>query len=421
MPESLIIGYGVCFDDEGRVLLLRRRAHESLWPGQWWLPGDVTPLDEEPDDTVPRLFEHLLRQRVRATYAHTVYGEEPSGGRHTVHNAYVVTVEEALDGAPDDETNPFDAMEWWDVSSAVAELPEQQAELLAAVIERRESGWDFEADSTLDDLFGEPTPVPPTTVPARTHAERRAAGAAILSELAGQEQFASAIESRMGPFGSYLVDHIWGDIWHDGLLSRRDRSLAAMSAAGALMQIDGFAFNASIGERNGLSRAEIVEVCLQLTVECGFPYGNLALTRVLSDWAESGNSYRPDAALGKDDAQRRTDAAEISEALTGRPAEAQSIAEDTQRQLGSLGRLTVDWAWGDVWARDALSMRDRALIVVSMHTATGRERDLESDLHTARRFGCTWDELDGVIAIVSAFCGLPRASDAARILQRLRD
>ncbi|MCY3733593.1 MAG: hypothetical protein OXG42_04875, partial [Chloroflexi bacterium] len=129
MPESLIIGYGVVLDDDGRVMLLRRRAHEALWPDQWWLPGDVTPLDEEPDDTVPRLFEHLLRQRVRAAYAHTVYGEEPSSRRHTVHNAYVVTVEESLGGAPDDETNPFDAMEWWDVPAAVAELPEQQSEL----------------------------------------------------------------------------------------------------------------------------------------------------------------------------------------------------------------------------------------------------------------------------------------------------
>ena len=179
MPESLIIGYGVVFDDAGRVMLLRRRAHETLWPGQWWLPGDVTPLHEEPDDTVPRIFEHLLRQRVRAAYAHTVYGEEPSSGRHTVHNAYVVTVQESLDGAPEDETNPFDAMEWWDTTSAIAELPEPQAELLATIIERRESGWTFDDDSTLDDLFGEPDPPPPVAVPSHTHAERRQAGDAI--------------------------------------------------------------------------------------------------------------------------------------------------------------------------------------------------------------------------------------------------
>lgn len=421
MPESLIIGYGVVFDEAGRVLLLRRRPHEALWPGRWWLPGDITPLSEEPDDTVPRIFEHLLRQRVRAGYAHTVYGEEPSSGRHTVHNAYAVTVEQALDGAPDDETNPFDAMEWWDVTSAVAELPEQQAELLSTVIERRASGWDLDADSTLDDLFAVPDSWPLASVPTRAHADLRTAGDAILSELTGQDQFAAAIESRMGPFGSYLVDHIWGDIWQDGLLSRRDRSLAAMAAAGALMQVDGFAFNASIGLRNGLSRDEIVEVCVQLTVECGFPFGNLALTRVLSDWADSGRAYQPEPAVGKDDDQRRRDAAEISAALTGQPSDAGSIVQEAIRELGSLGRLTIDWSLGDVWSREALSRRDRALVVLAMHLAIGRERELQSDLQRAHRLGCAWDELDGVIAIASAFCGLPRASDAARILQRLRD
>ncbi len=155
MSESLIIGYGVSLDSEGRVLLLRRRSQETLWPGRWWLPGDVTPLSEEPDDTVPRLFAHLLRQRVAAAYACTVYGREPTSGRHAIHNAYLVTVKETLDATPDDESNPFDGMEWWDAASALAELPEQQAELLATVIERLGSGWDFEADTSLDELFAE--------------------------------------------------------------------------------------------------------------------------------------------------------------------------------------------------------------------------------------------------------------------------
>ncbi len=420
MPESLIIGYGVVFDDAGRVMLLRRRERESLWPDSWWLPGDVTPLSEDPDQTVPRFFARLLRQRVSAAYAHTVFGDEPQSGRHTVHNAYVVSVEAALDGAPSDENNPFDAMEWWDVSSAIAELPLAQAELLSTVIQRIEQGWDFETDSSLDALFAdEPSPAS-EPIPTRTHDERREAGAALLSQLTRQDDFANAIESRMGAFGSYLIDHIWGDIWQDDQLNGRDRSLAAMSAAGALMQVDAFAFNASIGERNGLGRDEIVEICVQLSVECGFPFANACLTRMLSDWSRTSEPYRPSPAIGKDDDARRRDAAAVSEMLTGRTNSPDAIAQDAQRQLGSVGRLTVDWAWGDVWNRTQLSQRDRAIAVLAMHTAIGRTRELEQDLHTAHRLGCNWDELDGVIAIVSAFCGLPRSSDAARVLQRLR-
>ena len=424
MSESSIMGYGVLFDDAGRVLLFRRREGEELYPLDWWLPGDVTPITEEPDDTVPRLFEDLLGLWVSSRYALTVTGTEPSTDVHTIHNAYVVTTDSRVDGMSDMERYPFEAWRWWDVEAALPELPDMHAELLSRVVELRESGWQLEDDETLDDLFDDDEPEEPalqhSSIPDRSHKERRDAGAKILAEVTGRENFAAEIESRMGPFGSYLVDHIWGDIWQDGLLSRRDRSLVAMSAAGALMQVDGFAFNAAIGLQNGLSRDEIVEVCVQLTVECGFPYGNLALSRVLADWEQSDDPYRPKTAAEKSDQQRRQIAADVGEILVGRRMGQEQIAEDAVRQLGSLGRLTIDWAWGDVWSRNELSHRNRAMVVLAMHIATGRERELEADLQTAHRLGCDWDELDGVIAIASAFCGLPRASDAARILQRLR-
>ena len=417
--KSLIIGYGIVQDEGGRLLLLRRRAGEALWPSQWWLPGAETPLTEEPDDTVPRLFARLLRQQVDAVYAHTVFSPEPASGRHTVHNGYLVTVQQHLDGAPEDEANPFDAMEWWEPAAALAALPEPQAELLATVLQRQADGWSFATDDDADFLFSETAP-PLSPLPNRTHAERRTSGAALLAEVTGNPQFAETIEARMGPFGSYLIDHLWGDIWQDGQLSRRQRTLAAMSAAAALMQWDAFAFNAAIGEHTGVTREEIVEICLQLTVECGFPNGNLALTRMLREWAESGDPYPPEPAAGKDDTQRRAAAASISEALSGRPVDPAALAADAQQQLGSVGRLTVDWAWGDIRPRPNLPPADRALCILAMHTALGRERELEGDLQAAQRLGCTWDQLDGTLAVTSAFCGLPRASDAARILQRLR-
>ena len=39
MPDALIIGYGVTFDDEGRVLLLHRRPDHPPWADHWWAAG----------------------------------------------------------------------------------------------------------------------------------------------------------------------------------------------------------------------------------------------------------------------------------------------------------------------------------------------------------------------------------------------
>ena len=420
MPNALIIGYGVVFDDANHVLLLRRRASEALWPERWWLPGDITPLDEEPDDTVPRIFGHLLRQRVRADYLETVYGTEPNSGRHAVHNGYLVTVLEALDPQPEDETNAFDAMQWFDSDDALAELPDEQGVLLKTAIDRRADGWTPDEDLTLDALFDDETTAPDDDTPLKTHEQRRKAGVELLAEVTGQSEIAASLQRALGPFGDYLIDHVWGDVWQDGLLSSRDRSLAACAASAALRQHDGFVFNARIAGHHGITRDELVEVCLQLAVECGFPYGNEALTRLLHDWRNEDPGYAPQAAVGKDDAQRRSDAAAIAARLLGRNLSPESIASDAQQQLGELGRITVDWAWGDIWSRPQLSPRDRALIVAVMHIAIGRERDLETDFRAALLLGLSIDELDGAVSITSVFCGLPRASDAARILQRIR-
>lgn len=156
MASAQIIGYGIRFDG-GRVLLLRRRESEPPWPGRWWLPGDVTPADEEPDDTVPRVFRDLLRQRAATAYLATVTGEDPQSGRYTVHNGYLVTDTEAIDLQPPDEANPFDAMEWFDMDNAQIELPHAQADLLREALKQQALGVAPDPGPTLDDVFEEPT------------------------------------------------------------------------------------------------------------------------------------------------------------------------------------------------------------------------------------------------------------------------
>ena len=157
MASAQIIGCGIQFDGEGRVLLLRRRESAPPWPGRWWLPGDVTPAREEPDDTVPRVFRDLLRQDAAVAYLATVTGEDPESGQHTVHNGYLVTGARALDPQPADEANPFDAMEWYSAGAALAELPEEQAALLRAALEQAELGIAPDPGPTLDEVFEEPT------------------------------------------------------------------------------------------------------------------------------------------------------------------------------------------------------------------------------------------------------------------------
>lgn len=388
MADALIIGYGVRFDDEGRVLLLHRRADRPPWAERWWLPGDATPLAEEPDATVPRVFAHLLREDVSAGYVETVFGKEPQTGRHTVHNGYLVTLRGALDPQPDDETNPFDAAQWFTREEALAELPSEQAALLRAAIALDEAGIEPEPAGDPDALFAEPPTLREQSVRASREV-RRERGDAILGELlGGAPEF-----GQFGAFGDWLVEHVWGEVWQTEQPSRRDRSIAAVALCGSLRLWDALRFNVRIAEVNGLSRDEIGEICLQLAADAGFPYANESLAELGRLWGlESGWLA---------------------------PAPSDAPPADGPAGRDELERTSLAWARDEVWPRPQLPVRERAIVSLMAVLALGVSERIDAQVAHALNSGVSAAELDGLMPLVAVFGGVHRAAVGAAALRRL--
>ena len=394
MPDALIIGYGVTFDDAGRVLLLHRRPDHPPWADHWWLPGDVTPLTEEPDATVPRIFEHLMRQRVAAGFIATIFGEEPETGRHTVHNAYRVTVIGALDSQPQDETNPFDAAEWYGPEQALAVLPSEQAALLKATLDLEAKGIVPQPAGDLDALFAEqPTRVPRPAGPMRRpREERRALGAELLAEVTGNPNIAAGLAGQLGALGDWLVEHVWGEVWQTEQPSRRDRCIAAIALCASLRLHDALRFNVTVAEAMGLSRDEIAEVCLQLAADIGFPYANETLGLLGAHWKLESGSFTP--------------ARELPPPIS-RPA------------TTALERTSRAWAIEEVYSRPQLATRERAIVSLMAILALGPSEVVDSHMTNALSSGVTAAELDGLMPMVAVFAGIHRAETGERALKRL--
>lgn len=78
-----------------------------------------------------------------------------------------------------------------------------------------------------------------------------------------------------------------------------------------------------------------------------------------------------------------------------------------------LTRYIVDFAYGDVIARDRLDDRTRALVVVAALAAMGdTQPELHTHVGTALNAGCTQEEIMEVILIVAVYAGFPRALNA---------
>jgi 4-carboxymuconolactone decarboxylase len=87
--------------------------------------------------------------------------------------------------------------------------------------------------------------------------------------------------------------------------------------------------------------------------------------------------------------------------------------------LGDLGRLIVEFVYGDVYTRPALSDRDRELAAVAALVALGRSSQLPQHLRAALDAGVTEDELREVVIQTAAIAGFPPAMNAMSTLRTI--
>ncbi len=92
-----------------------------------------------------------------------------------------------------------------------------------------------------------------------------------------------------------------------------------------------------------------------------------------------------------------------------------SAGEAVVDSLGDLGRYVVEFAFGDVYSRPGLSLRDRELITVAMLAAMGaREAQLDVHLQGALNVGISFEELHEVMIHVAPYAGFPSAINGMR-------
>jgi 4-carboxymuconolactone decarboxylase len=70
------------------------------------------------------------------------------------------------------------------------------------------------------------------------------------------------------------------------------------------------------------------------------------------------------------------------------------------------------YAWGEIWARDGLSRRERSLITLAMLVALNREPEFRLHVRAAFRNGVTREELRELLLHAGIYCGLPAANAA---------
>src|SRR3974390_2260351 len=84
-----------------------------------------------------------------------------------------------------------------------------------------------------------------------------------------------------------------------------------------------------------------------------------------------------------------------------------------------LQRIINANVYGDVWSRTALPIAMKSLIMVGMMAATGHTNELRVHLKGAIKNGCTAEQIQEVLLLVTFYCGVPAANEAHRIASEL--
>ena len=76
--------------------------------------------------------------------------------------------------------------------------------------------------------------------------------------------------------------------------------------------------------------------------------------------------------------------------------------------------LVAGFAWGSVWSREQLSLRDRSLLNLGMLAALNRPHELALHVTGALNNGLEPFEIEEALMHTAPYCGLPAAIDALR-------
>ena len=113
-----------------------------------------------------------------------------------------------------------------------------------------------------------------------------------------------------------------------------------------------------------------------------------------------------------------TDAREAGRAIQAR-LWPQMATGGTPRPPARLAPDFYEWvtetAFGKIWSRESLPVRDRSLITVAMLAALGKSGELRGHLAGARNLGIPQDELIEVLMQVAVYAGVPAANEALTV------
>ena len=82
-------------------------------------------------------------------------------------------------------------------------------------------------------------------------------------------------------------------------------------------------------------------------------------------------------------------------------------------------QLITEGAWGRVWARDTISLRERSMLTIALLAALGNDEEVAMHVRACANTGASPDDVMEALLHVAVYAGVPRANRAIRIAREV--
>lgn len=81
--------------------------------------------------------------------------------------------------------------------------------------------------------------------------------------------------------------------------------------------------------------------------------------------------------------------------------------------------LITDAAWGHVWSRDTIPLRERSMMTIALLAGLGNHEELALHLRATRNTGTSESDVMEVMLHVAIYAGVPRANSAITVAKKV--
>ncbi len=217
----------------------------------------------------------------------------------------------------------------------------------------------------------------------------------------------------------------WGGIWQTPGLDLKLRSFVTISAQCVVGVDNGLRRQIRAGLNAGITPQQIKGIFIQLLFYAGIPAtvnGLLQAQEIITEREEWQAADIPLAADWLDTLEEKLQrASEIRSRLWGERANQEVESSFAQRLTPEASDIVDGYNFGEVWARDDLSPKERMVCVLAVLTARSHWKELRRYIRYALNMEFTHQEICQVLVQAGWYSGWPHVEDALEEAQAVFD